>query len=474
MGGKIPFRICIYNKQRDYDWINDDFLYQDCISNTERFTNELTNDVNQINETLRNLKLVTDLKPNVTIEKYCEIRTTCRSDYGDLVKELCRQARDQLDAFDRTLRNAKNADHLKELKKSVLNATGHFEVEATTADLMNDLAIRTILNDFKALNKRIDDHINRLIKEDRKRSPVNAKIKKETKSHLIKSNSETLVGSQRINKISTGNELTNLLKEMVLKLDKLIKQNPTEAGLRSYQTTLQEVCHQSGYVRENEPQLHEELNLIDENLEVVRKNLANLISAAALDSLADWRFELRSCEPRLEEVDFKKLRSSGETTAKQVLEKLELDTNFVKEHNRLIKLMEEAHEWVRDFECKLDYLPLRTLDELLDNYKATIFSVEILKAKLLDGIEMFNSRLDDCQLDSELLANPLLDDLDVLKERYEAKCKELFEKFTNESQNKIRSYIEKCSKCVDQSQFQYLLAEVRHFVVSLMLWSNFG
>lgn len=422
--------------------------------------------MNQINETLRNLKLAAELKPNVTIEKYSEIRSTCRSDYGDLVRDLCKSAKAELETFERELKNAKGAEQLKELKKSVLNATSNFEVEATAADLANDLAIRETLNEFKALNKRIDDKIQRLINEERKRSPVNAKIKKETKSHLIKSNSETLVGSQRINRIHTGNELTNLLKEMVLKLDSLIRKGPTEAELRSYLATLKEVCAQSSYVRENEPQLNEELSLIDQNLEVVRTNLMSLISSSALDSLIDWRFEVRrSSEVRLKEVDFRTLRSSGGPDSKQVLEKLELDCGFVDEYHKLTRLMEEAHEWLKDFECKLDYLPLRTLDELLDNYKATIFSVEILKARLLDGIEMFNSRQDDCLLDAELLGNPILDDLEVLRDRYEQKCKELFEKFASESQAKIKQYIQKCSHCSDRNEFQYMLAEVKEFDV---------
>lgn len=419
--------------------------------------------MNQINETLRNLKLIADLKPNVTIEKYTEIKSTCRADYGDLVKELCGQARAELDALDRSLKQAKSGDHLKELKTEVLSATSRFEVEATTADLMQDAAIRQTLNDFKGLNKRIDEKINKLIKEERKRSPVNAKIKKETKSHLIKSNSETLVGSKRFNKIQTGTELGSLLKEMVIKLDNLIRKNPTESELRSYLVALKEVCNQSNYVRENEPQLNEELNLIDENLEVVRKNLLNLIAKNALDSLIDWRFELRPFEFGLEELDFTNLRSSNGANSKQVLERLELDSNLIDEHNKLCKLMEDVHAWTNDFERKLDYLPLRTLEELLDNYKATIFSAEILKSRLLDGIEMFNSRLADCELDAELFGNPTLDELDVLKERYEWKCKQLFEKFTSDSNNKINQYIQKCSNCVDRGEFQYMLSELKEF-----------
>lgn len=421
--------------------------------------------MNQINKTLRNLKLIAELKPNVTIEKYTEIKSTCRADYVDLVKELCRQARAELDAFDRSLKQAKSGEHLKELKKSVLSATSHFEVEATTADLMQDAAIRQVLNEFKGLNKRIDERINKLIKDEKKRSPVNAKIKKETKSHLIKSNSETLVGSKRINKIQTGNELGSLLREMVFKLDKLIRQNPTESELRSYLVALKEVCNQSNYVRENEPQLNEELNLIDENLEVVRKNLTNLIAKNALESLVDWRFEVRPFEFSLEQVDFTNVRSSKGLNSKHVLEQLELDANLVAEYSKLSKLMEELQEWTNDFERKLDYLPLRTLEELLDNYKATVFSAEILKAKLLDGIEMFNSILADCELDAELLGNPMLDELNVLKERYEWKCKQLFEKFTSDNANRINQYIAKCSNCVDRGEFQYMLSEVKEFDV---------
>ena len=131
------------------------------------------------------------MKPNVTIEKYTEIKTTCRSDYGDLVKSLCKEAKNELNSFNRTLQDAKNPDHLKELKKNVLSATSDFEIDVKKADLINDLSIREILNEFKSLANRIDEKINRLIKEDKKKSPFNAKIKKETKSQLIKSNSET-------------------------------------------------------------------------------------------------------------------------------------------------------------------------------------------------------------------------------------------------------------------------------------------
>jgi len=330
----------------------------------------------------------------------------------------------------------------------------------TTADLKNDLLVRETMNEFKSLNKKIDEKIERLIKE--MKSPFNAKIKKETKSHLIKSNSETLVGSPRIERINTGNELIKFLKEMVIKLDKLIKEsNPTENDLKSYLVVLKEVCNQSNYVRENELQLGEELNLIDENLEIVRKNLINLITKNALDNLSDWRFELRPLEFSLKEINFKEFRSTNELNAKKILEKIELDTNLVDEYNKLNSSMNQAHEWIKDFEIKLDYLPLRTLEELLDNYKATIFSIEILKSKIIDNMEMFNSRLDDCGLNAELERNPILEELDILKERFELKCKELFDNFTKESMRKINEYIKKCTECSDRSEFQYMLNDVK-------------
>ena len=73
---------------------------------------------------------------------------------------------------------------------------------------------------------------------------------------------------------------------MVIKLDKLIREsNLTETELRSYIETLKEVCIQSNNVREYEPQLNDELNLIDDNLEIVRTNLLNLITKNALDNL---------------------------------------------------------------------------------------------------------------------------------------------------------------------------------------------
>ena len=429
----------------------------------------MTSDVNQINEALRNLRSeISELRPNVTIEKYTELKTTCRSDYNGLVKHLCKQAKSEIGAFSRILNEVKNPEHLRELKRNVLDSASNFEVEVTTADLKNDMLVRETLNEFKNLNKKIDEKIDRLINEERKRSPFNAKIKKETKSHLIKSNSETLVGSPRIELINTGNELIKFLKEMVIKLDKLIKEsNPTESELKSYLSVLKEVCNQSNYVRENELQLGDELNLIDENLEIVRENLINLIIKSALDSLTDWRFDLREFDFKLKEINFKDHRSSGggETNSKQILERVELDANLIEEYNKLIKLMHETHEWMKDFECKLEYLPLRTLEELLDNYKATVFSIEILKAKLLDGIEMFNSRLEDCALDAELRSNPAIEELDILKQRFEIKCKELFDNFTKEGMRKINEYIKKCSNCVDRNEFQYMLSEVKEFDV---------
>ena len=246
--------------------------------------------------------------------------------------------------------------------------------------------------------------------------------------------------------IEKDNELIEGLDESIERLNDQIASKSAEQisvdELRNCLNGLKQLCIQAKYVKDTQLNDKEKIKEFEGKLNETTCKVLALIESKISNELGPDNFDLGKIE-----------------TANSLNENIgltEYGFGLISTYLQCRKAFNDSANWIENAKEKINFLPYETIENLIDQYKRFVDECGEVKKKLDDTSEKLNAKLKY----SNIIKTPYLARIEQLNADYTDKCKELFDDFLSELNDKALDIEQQAKECDSFNDFQRVNQEL--------------